>query len=162
MVDAVGAVGVAVRGAWRLGRRGRGSLLYDDVPEVHVHVPAGADANGSLHGRNAGYPNWDKTKPEVMETARYFDTVNFAARIKAPSLVSMGFLDTVCPPVGIWTAFNQIPARKEAVPLVDAAHNHQSTPEQQRAYTDRAKAWVDALVKGVEPTIPTAGPSTRL
>jgi cephalosporin-C deacetylase-like acetyl esterase len=88
-----------------------------------------------------------------METAQYFDTVNFAMRIKAKSLVSMGFIDEVCPPVGIWIAFNQIRAPKEVVPLVEAAHNHQSTPEQQRAYTERSKAWLDALVKGEEPTL---------
>ena len=45
-----------------------------------------------------------------MKTAEYFDTVNCAARIKVPSLVSMGFIDTVTPPVGIWAAFNQIKA----------------------------------------------------
>jgi cephalosporin-C deacetylase len=89
----------------------------------------------------------------VMQTAQYFDTVNFASRIKATSLVSMGFLDTVCPPAGIWTAFNQIPAAKEVVPLVNAAHNHQSTPEQQQAYTDRANAWLASLVKGAKPEV---------
>lgn len=125
--------------------------LHPQITHVIVHVPAGADANAALHGRSEGYPNWDRTNPKVMETARYFDTVNFAPHIKARSLVSMGFLDRVCPPAGIWTAYNQIPGSKEVVPLVEAAHNHQSTPEQQRAYYDRAKAWMDALVKGQEP-----------
>ena len=35
-----------------------------------------------------------------METARYFDTVNFAPRIKANALVAMGFVDTSCPAGG--------------------------------------------------------------
>lgn len=122
--------------------------LHPKITHLIVHVPAGADANAALHGRHEGYPNWDHTNPEVMETARYFDTVNFAPRIKATSLVSMGFLDNVCPPAGIWTAFNLIAGPKEAVPLPEAAHNHQATAEQQRAYTDRAKEWMNALVKG--------------
>ena len=122
--------------------------LHPKVTHMIVHVPAGADTNGDLHGRRAGYPNWDSRNPEVMATSRYFDTVNFASRIKATSLVSMGFLDTVTPPVGIWIAFNQIAGPKEAVPLRDAPHNHQATVEQQRAYTDRAEAWLAALVKG--------------
>ncbi|ACB73776.1 acetylxylan esterase [Opitutus terrae] len=125
--------------------------LHPQITHVIVHVPAGADANAALHGRSEGYPNWDRTNPKVMETARYFDTVNFAPHIKARSLVSLGFLDRVCPPAGIWTAFNLIAGPKEVVPLVEAAHNHQSTPEQQRAYYDRSKAWMDALVKGQEP-----------
>lgn len=125
--------------------------LHPRITHLIVHVPAGADANAALHGRSAGYPNWDHTNPRVMETARYFDTVNFAPQIKARSLVSMGFVDRVCPPAGIWTAFNLIPGEKEVVPLVDAAHNHQATAEQQRAYTERAAAWMAALVQEREP-----------
>ena len=71
----------------------------------------------------------------------------------------MGFLDMVCPPAGIWTAFNQIAGPKEVVPLVNAAHNHQSTAEQQQAFTDRANAWMAALVKGEDPTINRLVPS---
>ena len=127
--------------------------LHPRVTHLIVHVPAGADALGSLHGRSAGYPNWDVSNPRVRETSLYFDTVNFAPRIKASSLVSMGFLDNVCPPAGIWTAFNMISGPKEAVPLVDAAHNHQATAEQQQPYTDRSNAWLAALVKGEEPAI---------
>jgi cephalosporin-C deacetylase-like acetyl esterase len=130
--------------------------LHPRITHLIVHVPAGADSNALLHGRFAGYPNWDATNPKVMETALYFDTVNFASRIKATSLISMGFLDNVCPAVGIWTAFNQIRAPKEVVPLVDAAHNHQSTPEQQRAFLEREKQWLTALVHHEPPPIGSA------
>jgi cephalosporin-C deacetylase len=74
--------------------------------------------------------------------------VNFASRIRAPALVSMGFIDEVCPAVGIWTAFNQIPGVKEAVPMVDAHHNHLATAEKQAAYTRRSAEWLAALVRG--------------
>lgn len=127
--------------------------LHSKPTHMIVHVPAGADANGNLHGRAAGYPNWESHNPRVAATARYFDTVHFAARIRAKSLVSMGFLDTVCPPVGIWAAFNQIPAAKEAAPLPASAHNHQSPLAQQRAFIDRDKAWRAALVRGEEPEL---------
>src|SRR3712207_8071929 len=83
-----------------------------------------------------------------MKTALYFDPVNFAPRIKAASLVSMGFVDTVTPPVGIWIAFNQIRGPKEAVPMIDSPHNHQATPAQQRPYTARSAEWLGALVRG--------------
>ena len=125
--------------------------LHPQVTHLIVHVPAGADANGALHGRGPGYPFWDKANPKVMETARYFDTVNFASRIKATCLVSMGFVDDIAPPVGIWTAFDQIPGPKEAVPLVDAPHNNLATADQQRAYAVRSAQWFAALVKGTVP-----------
>lgn len=135
--------------------------LHPRVTAMLVHVPAGADANGTAHGRRTGYPNWPAKDPEALRTAQYFDTVNCAARIKVPSLVSMGFLDTVTPPVGIWAAFNQIKGPKEAVPLPEAPHNHQATPEQQEAYMQRSAAWLQALVMGQPPIERTDVPRAR-
>jgi cephalosporin-C deacetylase-like acetyl esterase/lysophospholipase L1-like esterase len=122
--------------------------LHPKVTAMIVHVPAGADASGNAHGRKTGYPNWDSNDPAVMKTAPHFDTVNCAAGIKVPSLVSMGFIDTVTPPVGIWAAFNQIRGPKEAVPLSEAPHNHLATPAQQEAYTKRSAEWLATLVAG--------------
>lgn len=132
--------------------------LHPKPTHLIAHVPAGADANGNLHGRKAGYPNWKSADPAVADTARYFDIVNFAPRIRSKALISMGFLDTVCPPVGIWAAFNHIPAPKEVVPLPEAAHNHQATAEQQQAFTDREKHWRAALVHGAEPELRSLAP----
>lgn len=122
--------------------------LHPKVTHLIVHVPAGADTHGPLHGRASGYPNWPTDDPKILETSRYFDTVNCAARIEVPSLVSMGFIDTTCPPAGIFIAFNQIRGYKEAVPLVDSPHNHLATPEQQAPYTQRSAEWMRALLAG--------------
>jgi cephalosporin-C deacetylase-like acetyl esterase/lysophospholipase L1-like esterase len=125
--------------------------LNPKVTAMLINVPAGADANGTAHGRKIGYPNWDVNDPKVLETAQYFDTVNCAARIKVPSLVSMGFIDTVTPPVGIWAAFNGIKGPKEAAPMIESPHNHLATPEQSQPWTQRSAAWLGALVAGRSP-----------
>jgi cephalosporin-C deacetylase len=104
--------------------------LHPKVTAVLVNEPAGADANGDLHGRKAGYPNWDAEFPPIMQTARYFDVVNFAPRITAAALVTLGFIDTIVPPVGVWTAFNQITGPKELIPMIESDHNNR-TPEKQ-------------------------------
>jgi cephalosporin-C deacetylase-like acetyl esterase len=122
--------------------------LHPRITHMIVEVPAGADAQAALHHRHESYPNWDKSNPRVMQTAKYFDSVNFASHIHATSLVAMGFIDNVCAPTGIWTAYNQIAGPKEVVPLVYAAHNHQSTPEQLKSYEDRAAEWLEALARG--------------
>ena len=88
------------------------AALNPKVTALITHVPAGADAHGPLHGRRSGYPNWPTDDPAVLKTAPYFDTVNCASRVNVPSLVSAGFIDTVTPPVGIFTAFNQIKGYK--------------------------------------------------
>ncbi|MCW5940818.1 MAG: acetylxylan esterase [Fimbriimonadaceae bacterium] len=122
--------------------------LHPKVTHLIVNVPAGCDLNAGLHGRQPGYPNFTKDNPKAMETARYVDCVNFASRIRATSLVAMGFVDTVTPPAGIWTAFNLIKGPKEVAPMPESPHNHLATPEQQRPYTRRAAEWMDALVHG--------------
>ncbi len=127
------------------------AAFHPKVTHVLVNVPAGADANGTAHGRKIGYPFWDDKDPKVLETAQYFDTVNCASRIKATSLVSMGFLDITTPPVGIWAAFNEIKGPKEAAPMIESPHNHLATPEQSRPWTERSAAWLSALVAGKPP-----------
>ena len=76
-------------------------------------------------GGSQSYPNFPGNDPKIMETALYFDAVNFAPRIRATSLVAMGFVDTISAPAGAGPPFNQIPP-KEAVPMIDSPHNHPS------------------------------------
>jgi cephalosporin-C deacetylase-like acetyl esterase len=116
------------------------------VTAVIVNEPSGADSNADLHGRKAGYPNWPSTDPQVMKTALYFDTVNFASHIQAATLVAIGFIDTTSPPAGLWTAINQMPGPKEAVPMIESDHNN-ITPDKQGAYNDRSKAVLGTLLK---------------
>ena len=116
-----------------------------------AHVPAGADLNGILKDRQNGYPFYPPTDAEAMETARYIDAANFATRIKAKSLVSMGFVDVVCPPAGVYSAFNLIKAPKEAVPMIAGPHN-ETEPGQHRAYYDRSTFWMKRIALGLDPT----------
>jgi cephalosporin-C deacetylase-like acetyl esterase len=124
-------------------------LRPEKISAVLVCVPAGADANGDLHGRKAGYPNWPADNPDVMKTALYFDTVNFASRIKAPVMAGMGFIDTISPPAGVWTALNQIPGSKEALPMIESEHDN-LTPQKGRACPARTRELLNVLVNGGE------------
>jgi len=120
-------------------------LRPDKLSAVLVCVPAGADTNGDLHDRKAGYPNWRSTDADVMHTALYFDTVNFASRIKAPVLAGMGFIDTISPPAGIFTMLNQIPGPVEALPLIESEHDN-LTPAKGHACPARTGEILDELV----------------
>jgi cephalosporin-C deacetylase-like acetyl esterase len=124
-------------------------LRPEKITAVLVCVPAGADTNGDLHGRKAGYPNWPSDNPDAMKTALYFDPVNFASRIHAPVLAGMGFIDTISPPAGVWTALNQIPGPKEPLPLIESEHDN-LTPQKGRACPARTGEILDILVKGGE------------
>jgi cephalosporin-C deacetylase len=122
--------------------------LHPKVTHIIANVPAGCDTNGPLHGRQASYPNFPVSDPQVAKTALYFDVVNLAPHIRATTLIGMGFVDEVSAPAGIWTAFNLIPGPKEIVPLTDMPHNHQATPEQLAPYEREAKRWLGTLVQG--------------
>ena len=122
--------------------------LHPKITHVIVDEPAGCDTNGPLHGRQSGYPNFPSNNPKVMATALYFDPVSFASRIKATSLVAMGFVDTTAPPAGIYAALNQIAGAKEAAPMVDSPHNNLATPAQQRPFTQGSGEWLKELVSG--------------
>lgn len=122
-------------------------LRPEKITDIMVCVPAGADANGDLHGRKAGYPNWPADNPDVMKTALYFDPVNFASHIRAKVFAAMGFIDTTAPPAGIWTALNQMPTAKEVLPMVQSDHDNM-TPQFSRACPARIDVLLDNVVKG--------------
>jgi cephalosporin-C deacetylase-like acetyl esterase len=122
-------------------------LRPEKISAVLVCVPAGADTNGDLHGRKAGYPNWPSDDPAVMKTALYFDPVNFAPHIKAPVLAGMGFIDTTSPPAGVWTMLNQVPGPVEALPMIDSEHDN-FTPDKARPCTTRRDEILDTMVHG--------------
>jgi len=124
-------------------------LRPEKITAVLVCVPSGADTNGDLHGRKAGYPNWPSNDPDVMKTALYFDPVNFASRIKAPVLAAMGFIDTTSPPAGVFTALNQIPVPKEPLPMIESEHNN-LTPQKEQNWDARSKELLGILVNGGE------------
>lgn len=80
-------------------------------------VPALSDHGGILAGRESGWPRLIRLnkdgKPanaKIAETSGYYDSVNFAKRIKAETCVSAGFIDTVCVPTSVYAVYNSLPA----------------------------------------------------
>jgi cephalosporin-C deacetylase len=122
-------------------------LRPDKVTAAAVCVPSGADTNGDLDGRKAGYPYWPSDNPDAMKTALYFDTVDFASRIKAPVFAGFGLIDTVSPPAGVWTMLNQIPGPKEPLPVIDSEHDNYTYTKMEPCHKRTAEI-LDLLLKG--------------
>ena len=82
-------------------------------------VPAMCDHTGASAGRISGWPklvpNSADGKPDakVLEAARYYDAVNFASRTRAAGIVTVGFIDTTCPPTSVYAAYNALTGKKE-------------------------------------------------
>jgi cephalosporin-C deacetylase-like acetyl esterase len=122
-------------------------LRPEKITAVLVCVPAGADSDGDLHGRKAGYPFWPSDNADAMRTGLYFDTVNFASRVRAPVMAGMGFIDTVSPPAGIWSMLNQIPVPKEPVPVIDSEHDNLTFAKMQPCHA-RTQQLLDLIREG--------------
>lgn len=112
-------------------------------------VPAMCDHTGAVVRRVAGWPKLvpksDNGKPDakVLEAARYYDAMNFAARIKAAGFVTVGFIDTTCPPTSVYAAYNALRVPKEI--FNDPPSTHAISPKAMQAARDAVLRHVEAM-----------------
>jgi len=52
----------------------------------------------------------DVDTAQLFRTLSYFDCLNLADQIAVPTLVTVGLMDTICPPSTIFAAYNHITA----------------------------------------------------
>ena len=84
--------------------------LNKNITCIVATVPALCDHGGWKLGRQAGWPQLHKAlRGKADASAPYFDGAYFAARIKVPTIVVAGFVDTTCSPSSVYAAYNSIP-----------------------------------------------------
>ncbi len=119
------------------------AALEPRIKYVAALYPALSDLTGYLHQRAGGWPHLFaaaapaslKTK-EKIQTAAYYDVVNFARLLKIPGWYSWGYNDEVCPATTSSVVFNTIQAPKEKLLVKEAGH--WLTPQQNEA----VNAWL--------------------
>ncbi len=95
--------------------------LDDRVTFVATGVPAICDHAGRAAGRINGWPKLVPTeaggKPNdtILQASRYVDAANFASRCRADAIMSVGFIDAVCPPSSCYAAFNALQGDKQVL-----------------------------------------------
>jgi cephalosporin-C deacetylase-like acetyl esterase len=118
--------------------------IDERVTFIASGVPAICDHSGRAAGRINGWPKIVPTGPDgkpdptILRATRYIDAVNFASRCKADAIMSVGFIDAVCPPSSCYAAYNALQGKKSVInePLMGhAAPGHIQT------------AFFDAIVK---------------
>ena len=91
------------------------------VTMIATGVPAICDHSGRMAGRVNGWPklvpNGANGKPDkkILEASRYMDAVNFASRCRAEAIMSVGFIDAVCPPSSCYAAYNALQGKKRVI-----------------------------------------------
>ncbi|NUQ00640.1 MAG: acetylxylan esterase [Armatimonadetes bacterium] len=111
------------------------------VTAASANVPAMCDHKGLLIGRTSGWPRLipNPNASEVITTAGYYDAANFAGRIKCPVLVSVGLIDTTCPPTSVFAAFGAIPTTAKRM-MVFPKMGHAMDPQFGRAQAEFLEA----------------------
>jgi cephalosporin-C deacetylase len=114
------------------------AALDERVTFLAVGVPAGCDHTGMSAHRASGWPKLVPCGAEgapdqtVLQAARYFDCVNFAAHTKAKAaFVTVGFIDQTCPPTSVYAAYNRLPIPKQI--YNDLPTGHANSPAATRA-----------------------------
>lgn len=125
------------------------AALDKRVKYLAAFYPALCDLTGYLKGRAGGWPHlFDKSNlafnntKEKINTAGYYDVVNFARQLTIPGMYSMGFNDEVCPPTSMFAAYDVITAPKELYIVPETGH--WTYPEQ----GEKLNAWILAKLKG--------------
>jgi len=115
------------------------------VKALAAYYPALSDMAGYAHGRAGGWPHafkdpLNRTK-EKLETAAYYDVVNFARRVKVPGIYAWGYNDETCPPTSMYAAYNVVTAPKRLMLALETGHG--TVPEE----VERMDTWLEEYLK---------------
>jgi cephalosporin-C deacetylase len=112
--DRVGVTGTSQGGGLSIAIAG----LHERVALTISNLPFLCNFERSMNVATSGpyleIMNYLRARPDdakrVLETLSYFDSVNIAPDVTAPSFVSVGLVDEVCPPSSVYAAFNHLGA----------------------------------------------------
>jgi cephalosporin-C deacetylase-like acetyl esterase len=126
--------------------------LDSRVTFIAAGLPAMCDHTGAAAGRISGWPKLvpngadGKPDPTVLEAARYYDAMNFATRTRAAGIVTVGFIDTTCPPTSVYAAYNALKGKKEI--FNDLPSTHKVSAEAGAAMRNAILRHVEAMKNG--------------
>jgi cephalosporin-C deacetylase len=104
--------GITIAAAGLCGRKVK--LAMPEVPYLCYYRRATTLVDSMPYNEIVQYLKCHRDKVEqTFQTLAYFDGLNFAPRITARCLFSIGLMDTVCPPSTVFAAYNRIKAKKE-------------------------------------------------
>ena len=106
-----------------------GAVMNKYVTRLDVAIPWMCDLGGINIGRMRGW------RPDYTDAMGYFDTANFAKRIKCPIYIEAGLGDYICPPSGVTAMYNGITAPKKITFVQNRTHSYNP---RERVTFDRA------------------------
>lgn len=118
--------------------------LDSRVTQCVANHPALSDMAGyAAKGGTGGYPHFCRqpqilSNKDCLNTLVYFDVVNFARYVKAPTYLTWGYNDMTCPPTTSYAVWNTLKCTKES--LLTPINEHWTTAETNRGQMEWIKA----------------------
>lgn len=118
--------------------------LDSRVTQCVANHPALSDMAGyAAKGGTGGYPHFCRqpqilSNKDCLNTLAYFDVVNFARYVKAPTYLTWGYNDVTCPPTTSYVVWNTLKCTKES--LLTPINEHWTTTETNRGQMEWIKA----------------------
>ena len=118
--------------------------LDSRVTQCVANHPALSDMAGyGAKGGTGGYPHFCRqpqilSNKDCLNTLAYFDVVNFARYVKAPTYLTWGYNDVTCPPTTSYAVWNTLKCTKES--LLTPINEHWTTTETNRGQMEWIKA----------------------
>lgn len=118
--------------------------LDSRVTQCVANHPALSDMAGyAAKGGTGGYPHFCRqpqilSNKDCLNTLAYFDVVNFAHYVKAPTYLTWGYNDMTCPPTTSYAVWNTLKCTKES--LLTPINEHWTTAETNRGQMEWIKA----------------------
>lgn len=117
--------------------------LDSRVTQCVANHPALSDMAGyAAKGGTGGYPHFCRqpqilSNKDCLNTLAYFDVVNFARYVKAPTYLTWGYNDVTCPPTTSYAVWNTLKCTKES--LLTPINEHWTTTETNRGQMEWIK-----------------------
>jgi cephalosporin-C deacetylase-like acetyl esterase len=90
------------------------AALSQDVTLCIANVPALADHGAGEVNRAPGWPGINAKKdPAIAAASDYVDIINLASRIKCETIMSIGMIDAICPPISVWLTYQELKVKKD-------------------------------------------------
>lgn len=118
--------------------------LDNRVTQCVANHPALSDMAGyAAKGGTGGYPHFCRqpqilSNTDCLNTLAFFDVVNFARYVKAPTYLTWGYNDVTCPPTTSYAVWNTLKCTKES--LLTPINEHWTTTETNRGQMEWIKA----------------------
>lgn len=103
------------------------TALNEKVKYFVAMCPGLCDHYAFQAGRASGWPQFFNDRKQItkerMETAKYFDAVNFVKNIKVPGFLILGYNDLTVPATSVYAAINSVKSPLKVYVAKEAGHS---------------------------------------